>query len=558
MLVAAVLGTLSLTALIVAAASWGVAGQPVDLGTRHRLSSERFQVETVTARGAQAGLRVGDLYDTRLMSVPERIMWWNNEARAGTTIDVPVLRGGRIVLAHQPFERLQVPATERAARWAVLVTLFLAALVGIFIIARGKGKASLAAGIMLVAFSTTLSTISDAIAPVWLIILVHLVHAFSIVAFPAAAFVMAQYLLPESSRPVRTVLWILFGVATLFSAASYLVDYPIFLFTGRSVFNFSLYWEWPVIASLVLTLITLGLAAAQAHEKDGAAVRILFAATVVGFVPQIMLLAFLFATLDGKPPGWWSYVVLITWTLLLAGYLYAVFASRVYDVDFFISRSIVYGVVIAIVVGILALAESLIERAALGNVENTVLSLAAPVLLGLSARWIGQRVEDTVERTFYRKKIIAHDRLRALADDFAEAHEAEGLAGRVTREIHKQFNAPAAVYRFANDGYEPCAADGIDLARLPFIAQDDPVFMRLRRSRSPVDTHHFDTALPFAGLAFPLIVLGRVYGAILAGSRPHDQWYDPDDQEVIASLAHELGIALLWLRSDDLPVPQPF
>lgn len=131
-------------------------------------------------------------------------------------------------------------------------------------------------------------------------------------------------------------------------------------------------------------------------------------------------------------------------------------------------------------------------------------------------------------------------------------------AGRVAREIHKQFNAQTAVYRFANDGYAPCAAEGVDLARLPFIAQDDPVFMRLRRSRIPVDTRQFDTALPFTGLAFPLIVLGRVYGAILAGSRPHGQWYDPDDQEVIAAVARELGTALLWLRSDSAPMPQPF
>jgi|GEM_PF-3710830 len=557
-LIAVVLGIVVLGDLSVAAASFGIGGtEGLFLGSTRNLDRERAVVTALNATAIRDGVHVGDVYDFRLLTLPERAILFTGGGRAGTAIAAPVLRAGRTAMIRVAFAPRGADTVTRIAALVWLCLVFLAALLGLFIVARGKGSASLAAGIMLLGFAVYGSRqFSHAIAPIWLILALEMIWAISFVVFPAAAFVMAQYCLPPSaSRRLRAWLWTIFAVLMAFAVMDEWVEWPVLLFTGHSLFGFNLFYEAPLIAAFALTLVTLGIAAATARGAGAAAVRVLFVSSLIGLgTESIFSIAnIVTGNLGFAVPTWAIYGFLVAWSLLLAGYLYAIFASRLYDVEFFISRTVIYGTVIAIVVGAMAVIESFIERTALGNTENLVLSLTATVLLGLSVRWIGQRVEAVVEHTFYRSKLVAHERMRALADDFSEAHSAEELAPRVAREIHKQFGARTVVYRFEDDGYAPCAADGAGLDRLALIAQDDPVFMRLRRSRRPVDTRDLDTALPFAGLAFPLIVLGRVHGAILAGARPHDQWYDPDDQAVIASVAHELGTALLWLRSDALP-----
>ena len=558
-LIAVVLGIFVLGDLSITAASFGIAGTTgLFLGSKRNLSAERAVVTGLNATAIRDGVKVGDVYDFRILTLPVRTLLFTDSGRIGSSVSVPVLRGSRIVQLHVAFTaRGGGDPAQRNLHLTWLILVFLAAFVGLFIIARGKGNASLAAGIMLLSFSLATSRqFSWAIAPVWLILALMMAATFAYVVFAVAAFAMAQYCLPPAtSRKVRVWLWALFTAIMAFAVSDEWIEWPVLLFTGHSLFGFNLIWQVPFIAAFALTLVTLGIAATTARGTGAAAIRVLFVSSLIGLGAESVfeIANIVTGNLGFEVPIWAVYALLAAWVFLFAGYLYAIFAGRLYDVDFFISRTVIYGTVIAIVVGTMALIESFIERAAIGHAGNLALSLAATVLLGLSVRWIGQRVESIVEHTFYRNKLLSHQRLRALADDFAEAHNADGLAPRVAREMHKQFGARTVIYRFEESGYAPCAADGTDLDKLAVIAQDDPVFMRLRRSRRHVDTRDLDTALPFDGLAFPLIVLGRVYGAILAGQRPHDQWYDPDDQDVIAAVAHELGAALLWLRNDGLP-----
>lgn len=559
-LIAVVLGALVLGDLSIAAASFGIAGtEGLFLGSTRNLGSERAVVTGLNSTAIRDGVHAGDVYDFRLLSLPERAVLFTDNGRSGSSISAPVLRASRIAQIRVAFTPRATDDAQRTAALVLLILVFLATFVGLFIVARARGNASLAAGIMLLGFAVPTSRgFSRAIAPVWLILALNMVATIFLVVFAVAAFATAQYCLPPStSRKLRTWLWTLFALIMAFAVLDEWVEWPVLLFTGHSLFGFNLYWQAPFVAAFALTLVTFGIAAATSRGAGAASIRVLFVSSLIGLgAESVFEIANISnGNLGFAVPIWAIYGLLVAWSLLFAGYLYAIFASRLYDIDFFISRTVVYGTVIAIVAGVMVLIESFIERTALGHTENLVLSLIATVLLGLSVRWIGQRVEAVVEHTFYRSKLTAHQRLRALADDFAEAHSAEGLAPRVACELHKLFGARTVVYRFEDNGYAPCAADGTDLGRLAVIAQDDPVFMRLRRSRRQVDTRDLETALPFAGLAFPLIVLGRVYGAILAGARPHDQWYDPDDQDVIAVVAHELGIALLWLHSDASPVP---
>jgi len=209
-LIAVVLGILVLGDLSIAAASFGIAGtEGLFLGSTRNLDRERAVVTALNATASRDGVQVGDVYDFRLLTLPERAILFTGGGRAGTVLSAPVLRAGRTAMIRVAFTPRGADAVQRIAALVWLCLVFLAALLGLFIVARGKGNASLAAGIMLLGFAIYGSRqFSHAIAPIWLILALEMIWAVSFVVFPAAAFVMAQYCLPPSaSRKLRAWLW---------------------------------------------------------------------------------------------------------------------------------------------------------------------------------------------------------------------------------------------------------------------------------------------------------------------------------------------------------------
>lgn len=185
-LIAIVLGALVLTDLSVAAASFGIAGTTgLFLGTTRNLDSERALVTALNPTAIRDGVHVGDIYDFRLLSLPERAILFTGSGRSGTSVSTPLVRGSRVVRINVAF----TPRTGAAGRTAALVWLglaFLAAFAGIFIVVRGKGNASLAAGVVLLIFADfyVAKSLSHAIVPVWLILSLNLASAiFFVISF---------------------------------------------------------------------------------------------------------------------------------------------------------------------------------------------------------------------------------------------------------------------------------------------------------------------------------------------------------------------------------------
>lgn len=565
------------TLLFVIVSFFGTAdqGSIVRYESSYRGTWPVFTVTGVTQTGARAGLRPGDVLDFRKLTPLERYRFdlWetgpisqvqNNGAgaalgyvRTNGPFTMPYFRNGKEVRILRGTET--APWNDSVA--AILSDVFsgFCAIFGTLLVIRGRDRPSLLGGLFLLAMS--ISGLSYMYGFDGFFAINSLAVASDILTqFASVAAMILLYLFAESLVPAQApaaMRWIfralyapdvLVEIGVVYQSIRYLIagDVDPLPRLAQSIAA-PLY-----LAAIGAILALLWYASVERHQTQRISVRVIFWSALLSFsgiVVNAMTMGVLYAEwpLDG--------MLGLTLMVMPVGLAYVVFTKSLYDVDFFVSRAALYAVLLGIIVAVIALTESFLDHVALGRFGNIIVSFAVPIALGLSMRWIGGRVERALQSTLYRDKVAAHERLRGLIEDFSEAHDPVVLARQVTTEIHRTFKTPCAVYRLDGSAYIPYAPEGFDREHvLAPIAQDDPAFMRLRRTRATVDLRAFDTALPHHGLLFPLIVVGRVYGAILVGGRPHDQWYDPDDQSVLRGVASELAAALLWLRDNALPI----
>jgi hypothetical protein len=558
------------TLLFVIVSFFGTANQGslVRYESSYRGTWPVFTVTGVTDAGERAGLRPGDVLDFRKLTPLERYrfdMWDSGPVSVLQNVGNGAALG--FVAANQQFtipytrqgREVRIVRRTEAAPWndrfaAILTDIFngFCVIFGALLLIRGRDRASLLGGLFLLA--TSVSGLNymygyDGFFTIGSVAVASQILEPTIgLATSVLLYLFAESFLPVTTPPV--VKWIgrtLYAPSLLFINIIGLYYAVRYLIIGDvdPLANIGQYFSGPAYFLGILTVLAVvWYASIERQQTQRISVRIIFWSLLAGFSGIFVNMIFI-----GMLSAEWPLDGLLGLTMMAlpVGFAYVVFTKNLYDIDFFVSRAALYAILLGIVVAVIALTESFLDHVALGRFGNIVVSFAVPIVLGLSMRWIGGRVESALQSTLYRDKVAAHERLLALVEDFSEAHNPDMLAGQVIAEIHRTFKTHCAVYHHDGAAYVPYVAEGFERRPAP-VPQDDPAFMRLRRSRSVVDLRSFETALPRHGLLFPLTVVGRVYGAIFVGARPHDQWYDPDDQSVLRSVASELASALLWLR----------
>ncbi|MDE2271386.1 MAG: hypothetical protein KGJ94_05315 [Xanthomonadaceae bacterium] len=243
---------------------------------------------------------------------------------------------------------------------------------------------------------------------------------------------------------------------------------------------------------------------------------------------------------------------LIVWqsmfAIAAAGFLYAILRHRVVDVAVVLNHALVYTATTSLVLGLFALLESLIERAALGHDASLLLELAVPLGLGASLSTVHRRIDSTVERLVFRRQYREEVALRGFAKECAFVTDPAKLLDLTVDQIHLHVGAPWVAL------YESAAVDYV-LARqrgnrdLPTqVDIDDLALVKLRTHDTEVALHDTPSLLGPDGHAFPLRARGSLLGVLVVGPRPGEH-YAADERELMAHVAHEVGAALSALRA---------
>jgi len=236
--------------------------------------------------------------------------------------------------------------------------------------------------------------------------------------------------------------------------------------------------------------------------------------------------------------------------LAMAGFLYAVLRHRVVDVSVVLDRTLVYGSMTALVVGVLAAVNSLVQHAALGTSASLLLQVAVPLSLGIVLNRVRTYLDRNVERVFFRSKYLAEQALRDFARRCGHIEDVQNLLSSAVMEIRKQMRSPAvAMYEFTGKGYT-CLQQAGTAGYPEQIRMDDPAMVAVRADLKAVELTTLDSSLGKDSCVFPIIVLGRLRGVLVCTNRPGER-FATDEKALLAEVVRDVGAAWRILRARD-------
>jgi len=233
--------------------------------------------------------------------------------------------------------------------------------------------------------------------------------------------------------------------------------------------------------------------------------------------------------------------------IAMAGFLYAVLRHRVVDVAVVLDHTLVYGGMTALVVGVLAAVNSLVEHAALGTNASLLLQVIVPLSLGIVLGRVRTYANQIVEQVFFRRKYLAEKALRRFARHCGKYEQADQLFKAAAVEIRRQLGAlGCAIYERTGKDYVCVYQEG-EIAYPTSAGIDDCAFVAARSEQKETDLSEIQSTLGADGYVFPMRALGDLQGVLVCANRPGEH-YAADERKLLTYVAHQLGLALYALR----------
>jgi signal transduction histidine kinase len=233
----------------------------------------------------------------------------------------------------------------------------------------------------------------------------------------------------------------------------------------------------------------------------------------------------------------------------------ALLRYRLWDVDVVISRTLVYGLLWA-VLSVLLLVPALISGYLVGG-PGTLTAVGAALVVTLAFQPIRRRLQDTVDNRVYGPRRVARLQLARAGDTLRAAGDVDVIAPRVAQIVREALAVPWAalwVCLRSEDGggwLRPVGSAGAEPvpARLSAHAMADLLAYRQARADPalPAEVSHL---LPTpVGAVMPLVVADQLVGVIACGNRAGEPM-DERDLDALARFAGECALGLRGLRLD--------
>ncbi len=247
---------------------------------------------------------------------------------------------------------------------------------------------------------------------------------------------------------------------------------------------------------------------------------------------------------DVRGAGWLNYVLALMTGLIAPGLLaYAVLKHKLLDFGFAVNRTLVYGALSVILLASFALLEwavkHLIPKEWYGG--SAYLSAAIAVGLFLLFHRIHHAVEQVIERLFFHKWQLNEAALRRFVRAAAHVEKPGALGANFAAELAR-FTGGARVAIHARTPEGAYASD----AGEPVVA-DDPALAAMRAEQAAVVPGELGSPID-AALALPMMHQAALAGFVLLGPKPTGEDYRPDEIEVLAWAAHQVGLDLQAIR----------
>ncbi len=459
------------------------------------------------------------------------------------TYTFDIRRGGTVVTVPVKSVAINTTIGMRWSEWAF--SGFIVLLGGIALLALWRGRDRAAGGMVLWATAflggTTVSFLPlDGRLGLGVQVGVAVGYLLARVGF----YVLVESMVGSALTPKTRVLWrgsllLLLGAGAVVTIGGPLV----FVATGWAELLRSQYGA-ALTAPYLVPVVLLFTSYRRVHTVQRLRMRwmlwssVVFVATV--FIANTSIFGLLASTIT------YPFMLVIA----MAGFLYAVLRHRVVDVAVVLDHTLVYGGMTALVVGVLAAVNSLVEHAALGTNTSLLLQVIVPLSLGIVLGRVRTYANRIVEQVFFRRKYLAEKALRRFARGCGGYESTKELLIATAQVIHGKLGTPSvAIYMRSRDNYTAVHCEG-EMAYPENVKIDDPAFASARIDQKVIDLSELQSALGTDGYAFPMTAQGGLQGLLVCANRPGEN-YAADDRKLLVYMARQLGGALRELRTQE-------
>lgn len=241
--------------------------------------------------------------------------------------------------------------------------------------------------------------------------------------------------------------------------------------------------------------------------------------------------------------------------------LYGFLSQRVVDLRLVIGRAVLYGATTLVLVLIFGVVEWWAEQLFESTRPALYLSLAAALVIGFAMKAIHGRIEDFLNRVFFREQRRAEEVLgraaRALANTSSQKTVVEFL---IAEPVAVLGLTSAALFLSAEgDGaFERVASEGWTGGETERIDAEDPLIVALRADLSSIQLDGRQlvgiAALPGGrktpSLIVPLVMRGSVFGFVFYGSRSDGTGLTPSERSLLEAIALSAAAAYDHIDAD--------
>ena len=240
---------------------------------------------------------------------------------------------------------------------------------------------------------------------------------------------------------------------------------------------------------------------------------------------------------------------------------YAVVKHRVIDVNFVVSRTLVYGILTTIFVGIFAFIDWFVGRVLDQTRWALVAEIGVAISVGFWLNGLHSRVDRFVDSVLFRRRHAAERRLGRLARGLPHATSIELIDTSLISEPMDALDLTSAALfrRDASGRYQRVAAHGWAAGTARGLATDDPLTLHLQAERGPIrlsEIHWSRDEAPSGAarpaLALPITVRHELAAIVLFGAHRGGEDFDPDELQWLTALATAAGAAYDHLEADEL------
>lgn len=241
--------------------------------------------------------------------------------------------------------------------------------------------------------------------------------------------------------------------------------------------------------------------------------------------------------------------------------LYAIVRHRVIDVNFVVSRTLVYSVLTATIVVSYALVHHFVAKVLEHARLSTLIELAVAIGYGVWLKVIYEKIDDWLDSVLFRRRHAAATHLNRIAEALPQANSDEQIDTALIVEPADAFSlASAAVFHREPDGsYARRAASGWPAGGAAAIAADDPLLAQLRAELAPIDLGTFawrrsdlPEGLAAPMYAIPIAVRNEIEAVAVYGGHAGGEALDPDETRILRDLCSAAAVAYEYVEMNRL------